>query len=91
MLIYLLLQVVLWLVNFAFEALEFDLPTWQQVVLRITEFITYLASGCKILATYTDFEYLLILLSLSMLVATFHGLYKVLRWIIRKIPFINIS
>lgn len=91
MLIYLLLQVVLWLVNFAFEALEFDLPTWQQVVLLITEFIEYIGAGCKILATYTDFQYLLVLFGLSILVATFHNLYKVLRWIIRKIPFINIS
>lgn len=91
MIINALLNLILLLLSGVFNALELDLPTWQVVVLNITEFIGYIAAGCRVVAAYTDFSYLLVLLGLSVLVSAFYNGYKLIRWILRKIPFINIS
>lgn len=86
-----LLDFVVWIFsNVILEGIElFDVP--ETIAIHIAEFIGYLATGCRILAAYTDFEYLLTLLGLSIIVSTFFNAYKVIRWLIRKIPFINIS
>ena len=91
MIIYALLQLVLSLLDLVLGSLDFELSTWEIVVSNITFFVAKIASGCRILAAYTDFDYLLILLGLSIAVATFYNLYRLIRWILRKIPFINVS
>lgn len=87
MIINALLSFLLWLLDLVLPELDFE----DVVILRLTELATYITSGIKILAAYTDFEYLLVLLGLSILVSAFFNAYKLIRWIIRKIPFINIS
>lgn len=52
--------------------------------------VVWIARGCQIVAAWTDFTYLLALLSLVMTVSAVFTSYRVVMWILKKIPFINI-
>ena len=92
MIINAVLQVVLWLLELVLSQVEVfgDEPT-EAIALVVGDVITLIVSGCRILAAYTDFSYLLILLGLVLIINAFHTGYKVVLWILRKIPFLNIS
>lgn len=67
------------------------LPIPEGVQSVLTTGIGYLMNGFEIIAAYTHFSYLLTLFTfvISMEIALFG--YKVVMWIIRKIPFFNVS
>lgn len=52
--------------------------------------VVWIARGCQIVAAWTDFTYLLALLALVMTVSAVFTSYRVVMWILKKIPFINI-
>lgn len=53
--------------------------------------IQYLIAGCKIIAAYTHFSYLVTLFGFVAIVDIALFGYKVIMWILRKIPFLNIK
>lgn len=52
--------------------------------------ITLFASGVGIVAHYTHFEYICILLGVIISVNAFISGYRLIMWILKKIPFLNI-
>ena len=61
------------------------------VKIFIATALDYMTSGVGILSQFFDMEYLLLLMSLVMLVDVALLIYKVVMYIIRKIPFLNIE
>lgn len=51
----------------------------------------YIEDGCKIVAAYTHFNYLLILLDFVILIDSMHTAYLIIMWVLRKIPMWGIS
>ena len=92
MIINAVLSVVLWLLDLSLSQIEvFGDEPMEAVALVVADVFNWIARGCQILSAYTDFSYLLILLGLVFIINAFHFSYKVILWILRKIPFLNIS
>lgn len=67
------------------------LPIPEGVQSVLTTGIGYLMNGFEIIAAYTHFSYLLSLFTFVMGLEVALLGYKVVMWIIRKIPFFNVS
>ena len=57
----------------------------------ISQFFEYLSAGAGILANYTPFSYLMVLLGVIIAVDVGIMLYHFVMWIIRKIPMAGMS
>ena len=73
-----------------------DVPSWQfetisNFMAHVETFISTIVTGAQILMNWTPFAYMLVLLGLVATLETFFTTYKVIRWVLKKIPFINIS
>lgn len=53
--------------------------------------LDYIMSGVAIVANYTNFSYLLSLFSMIMIVDAGCMVYKVVMWVLRKIPLLGIE
>lgn len=84
-----LLDLILWIFDIILDDLDF--PNWVGDSTIIAQFLAYIASGVEIVATYTHFTYLLTLLGLVIAIDTFFMAYKFVMWVLRKLPFVNIS
>ena len=72
--------------------LFFKIPSLpEQVNSYIENGFSYISSGAGILANYTPLEYLLTLFFLILAIDVAIQLYHFVMWVIRKIPFTNIS
>lgn len=90
MIINAVLHVVLWIVSLILSAIDvFSLP--EQVLAVVAEFVSVLIRGAQIVAAYTHFSYLLVLLGIIIAVNSIMLVYKIILWIVRKIPFVHIS
>lgn len=61
-----------------------DMPS--SVVSVLAQVMTYLESGAQIVAAYTHFSYLLILLDFVVILDMFHTGYMIFMWIMKKVP-----
>ena len=87
-----ILDFLLWLFGVILEAL--DVPEWVVAVGNgtiVAQFVAYMINGAKIMAAYTHYQYWLTLLGFVILIDTFFMAYKVIMWILRKLPFVHIS
>lgn len=57
----------------------------------IDTIVEYLLLGLNIISTYTHLPYLLLLFSLVCFFDGFMWVYKILIWVIKKVPFINMK
>ena len=65
-----------------------DLPdTVKDTALDVVKWI---ARGCQIVAAFTDFTYLLALFAFVVTLSSAFTAYRVVMWLVRKIPFLNI-
>ncbi|MBQ8921414.1 MAG: hypothetical protein IJ060_04540 [Oscillospiraceae bacterium] len=53
--------------------------------------VGWLINGFRIIAVYTDLSYLLVLFGIVAAFDAVLWLYKIIMWILRKIPFLNIK
>lgn len=60
------------------------------VITTVEAVIAYFLDGMAIIGAYTHLGYLLSLFSVVILIDTVMLTYKVIMWILRKIPFLNI-
>lgn len=51
----------------------------------------YVEDGCKIVAAYTHFSYLCVLLDFVILLDAMHTAYLIIMWVLRKIPMWGVS
>lgn len=51
----------------------------------------YLITGIRVLGTYVDLSYLLILFAAFLSIYVFYDLYLLVMWILRKIPLLGIK
>lgn len=66
-------------------------PMPEQAMSYINDFFSYLTMGAGILANYTPFAYLMILLGVIISVDIGIMLYHFVMWIIKKIPMAGVS
>ena len=72
--------------------LGFSLPGMPVKVVEIFAIVLdYITSGIAIVSAYVDFDYLLVLFGIIVAVDTVVISYKVIMWIIRKIPLLGIN
>lgn len=57
----------------------------------LNDAFSYISAGVGILANYTDFSYLLVLLGLIIAIDIGVAVYHFVMWVIRKIPVASIS
>lgn len=62
-----------------------------QVKSVLLDVILLLIRGCEVLAVYTHFSYILVLLGIVVSVSAAINVYRVVMWILKKIPFLNIK
>lgn len=90
MIIEALMQVVYRL--FAILTSNINIPPLPEGISDImSEVLGYLETGMALLANYTDLGYLLVLFGVIIAVDVGVLLYKLVMWIIRKIPMVGIS
>lgn len=90
MIIELLLNAILLLISAA--CIPLTLISFPSSVLSvIATAMTYITGGFRIVAFYTHFVYLLDLFAICISFDVLLRAYKVIMWILRKIPFLNIS
>lgn len=90
MIIEALMQVVYRL--FAILTSSINIPPLPEGISDImSEVLGYLETGMALLANYTDLGYLLVLFGVIIAVDVGVLLYKLVMWIIRKIPMVGIS
>lgn len=90
MIIEALMQVVYRL--FAILTTPINIPSLPDGVKTImSDVLGYLETGMALLANYTDLEYLLVLFGLIIAVDVGILLYKLVMWILRKIPMLGMS
>lgn len=53
--------------------------------------VDYVGSGMQILANFLDFAYLGPLFAIAFLIHYAHDLYRVVMWLLRKIPFLSLG
>lgn len=90
MLISALLSIVIWFLSLLFAPLTL-LAFPQTVASVFMDGLGLILQGLRVIGAYTHLPYLLILFGL---VAAFDAalwLYKIIMWILRKIPFLNIK
>lgn len=89
MLIEALLGVVSLIIKGALTVLQLpDLPdTIKNTALDV---VLWIARGCQIVAAFTDFTYLLALLTFVLMLSGVFTAYHIVMWIVHKIPFLNI-
>lgn len=66
-----------------------DIPF--EVVQVFDSVMQYVVDGAKVVACYTHWQYLCVLLDFVLLLEAFHTCYIVFVWIIKKIPIWSIS
>lgn len=89
MLIEALLNLIVALLHVLFLPLQIDsLP--DQISQTLLLFIGYIADGVAVVAAYTHFSYLLVLLGIVIVVNGIYFSYSVIMWILKKIPFLGI-
>lgn len=70
---------------------SFNFPSLpDEVHSHIAEFLEYVQAGASVLAIYTDLGYLLILLGLALQIELSLYAYRLVMWILRKIPGLGI-
>lgn len=80
-----LLDLVVAFFHVVFQGLALiDIP--QSVVNVFDSALTYISDGAQVVAAYTHFSYLLILLDFVVLLEVFHTGYIIFMWIMRKVP-----
>lgn len=90
MIIEALMQVVYRL--FAILTSPINIPSLPDGVKTVmSDVLGYLETGIALLANYTDLEYLLVLFGLIIAVDVGILLYKLVMWILRKIPMLGMS
>lgn len=57
----------------------------------LSQAFEYISAGVGIVANYTDFEYLLILLGVIVAIDVGVAIYHFVMWVIRKIPMLGMS
>lgn len=90
MLIETLLNVIMAFLRLLFLPIQIEnLP--ETVASTIQLFLVYMADGVAIVAAYTHFSYLLVLLGIVVVIDLVYTVYIVLMWIIKKIPFLGVQ
>ena len=92
MVIELLLDLVSSVLHAGFALFDFpSLPVNVDNILHDLQFTQAMANGVSIVAAYTHFTFLLGLFVFCCAVEIAENVYKSLRWILRKIPFLGIE
>lgn len=63
----------------------------EEVAGFLEEFIGYLVTGMQILAVFTHFEYLLLLIGIVVAIDVGMLIYHFVMWVIKKIPMLGIE
>lgn len=72
--------------------LPFKIDNLPQDVLTVFATLTgYLVEGGRIIAAYTHATYLTLLLGIVVALAALRNAWRFIRWVLRKIPFINVE
>lgn len=69
---------------FKIASLPAEVSSWFLV------FLGYLADGVAIVAAYTDFAFLMVLVGIAVTISGIVSAYHILMWILKKIPFLGI-
>lgn len=62
-----------------------------EVISTIDQFIEYLVTGVHILANYTHISYLMTLLGIIIAIDIGIGIFELIMFVLKKIPFLGIS
>lgn len=90
MIINLLLNIVFTI--FSILTIPMQIPSMPESVKEIVAAATdYLVSGVSFLSVYFDMNYLLMLFSMILVVDVNIFFYKIIMWILRKVPLIDIK
>lgn len=77
---------------FSTLTLAIKIPGMPKKVIEIVAILTdYITSGIAIVSNYVDMSYLLILFGIIAVIDTSIFLYRVIMWILRKIPILGIQ
>lgn len=77
---------------FSFLSTPINIPDMPAKVEELfTQFLDYINMGLSILAAYTHIEYLLVLFGIVVAVDIGVILFKLIMWVIKKIPFLGIE
>lgn len=77
---------------FSLLTMAIDIPPMpDEAMTYVTQFFDYLTMGAGILANYSPFSYLMVLLGVIIAVDVGILLYHFVMWIIRKIPMAGMS
>ena len=87
-----ILKGLFFLVTALINLIPFSLPALpESLTTVVSSFKTYLIGGIGMLKAYTDWSYLMVLFNIVLTMeAVFYG-YKLVMWIISKIPALNVK
>lgn len=87
-----LLSAVVWLISLLFHAINFpSLPEAFVTFWNDSNAALHMANGIRILAAYTHFVFLSALFVVSQTISAMETAWKLVRWVLRKIPFLGID
>lgn len=90
MLIEILLNLILALLRLVLLPVKIEnLP--DDVLTVLATFTAYLVDGGRVVAAYTHATYLTLLLGVVVALSIIRNTWRFFRWVLRKIPFINIE
>ena len=90
MVIKLCMQLVLWIMGLIFQGLSL-LPLPDNIYDIMDTIWEYIAEGASVVAAYTHYQYLLLLLSFVISFSLLLNGYRFVMWVLRKIPFWGID